>query len=72
MRLGGAEIGVALMGTWLRVREQIHSNFIGQHLENGSDNVSRILAQLTGSFASHGVADRARARLGIAVVAGAA
>ena len=26
MRLGGAEIGVALMGTWLRVREQIHSN----------------------------------------------
>src|SRR5258705_7680247 len=36
MRLGGAEIGVALMGTWLRVREQIHSNFIGQHLANGS------------------------------------
>ena len=29
MRLGGAEIGVALMGTWLRVREQVHSNISG-------------------------------------------
>jgi DHA2 family multidrug resistance protein len=56
MRLGGAEIGVALMGTWLRVREQIHSNFIGQHLENGSADVVRILKQLSGSFASHGAA----------------
>jgi len=56
MRLGGAEIGVALMGTWLRVREQIHSNYLGQHLETGSDNVVRILKQLTDSFASHGAA----------------
>jgi DHA2 family multidrug resistance protein len=56
MRLGGAEIGVALMGTWLRVREQIHSNFIGQHLENGSADVVRILKQLSDSFASHGAA----------------
>jgi DHA2 family multidrug resistance protein len=56
MRLGGAEIGVALMGTWLRVREQIHSNFLGQHLANGSDNVVRLLKQLADSFASHGMA----------------
>jgi DHA2 family multidrug resistance protein len=56
VRLGGAEIGVALMGTWLRVREQIHSNFIGQHLENGSDNVVRILKRLSDSFAGHGSA----------------
>src|ERR1700716_2859504 len=54
MRLGGAEIGVALMGTWLRVREQIHSNFLGQHLANGSAAVPRILKQLADSFASHG------------------
>ena len=46
MRLGGAEIGVALMGTWLRVREQIHSNYLGQHLENGSVDVTRMLKQL--------------------------
>lgn len=56
MRLGGAEIGVALMGTWLRVREQVHSNFLGQHLANGSADVSRILQQLAGGFASHGAA----------------
>jgi DHA2 family multidrug resistance protein len=56
MRLGGAEIGVALMGTWLRVREQIHSNYLGQHLENGRDNVVLILKQLADLFASHGTA----------------
>jgi MFS transporter, DHA2 family, multidrug resistance protein len=56
MRLGGAEIGVALMGTWLRVREQVHSNFIGQHLENGSADVTKILKQLSEGFASHGAA----------------
>jgi DHA2 family multidrug resistance protein len=56
MRLGGAEIGVALMGTWLRIREQIHSNYLGQHLDNGRDNVVRILKQLADLFASHGTA----------------
>ena len=56
MRLGGAEIGIALMGTWLRVREQIHSNFIGQHLENGSADVTKILGQLSAEFTSRGAA----------------
>jgi DHA2 family multidrug resistance protein len=55
-RLGGAEIGIALMGTWLRVREQVHSNFLGQHLENGSADVAQVLRQLSDSFASHGAA----------------
>jgi MFS transporter, DHA2 family, multidrug resistance protein len=55
MRLGGAEIGVAVMGTWLRVREQIHSNYLGQHIENGSGDVTRMLQTLTNFFASHGV-----------------
>lgn len=54
MRLGGAEIGIALMGTWLRVREQIHSNYLGQHIENGSGNVTRMLEKLSNFFASHG------------------
>src|ERR1700710_1696456 len=44
MRLGGTEIGIALMATWLRVREQIHSNFIGQHIVNGSVDVNQGLA----------------------------
>ena len=54
-RLGGAEIGVALMGTWLRVREQVHSNFLGLHIENGSIDVTQVLKQLADGFASRGV-----------------
>ncbi len=54
MRLGGAEIGVALMGTWLRVREQVHSFYIGQNLEVGDVNVVRALKQLADHFAAHG------------------
>jgi len=56
MRLAGAEIGVALMGTWLRVREQIHSNYLGQHIENGSVDVTRRIKQLADGFADHGAA----------------
>jgi DHA2 family multidrug resistance protein len=54
MRLGGAEIGIALMGTWLRVREQIHSNILGQNLGTGDADVAGYLAQLTARFSSHG------------------
>ena len=54
MRLGGAEIGIALMGTWLRVREQVHSNYIGLHIENGGVDVVRVLKQLAESFSGHG------------------
>ena len=46
VRLGGAEIGVALMGTWLRVREQIHSNYLGQYVADGRRR------QLSRSFSS--------------------
>jgi DHA2 family multidrug resistance protein len=55
MRLGGAEIGVALMGTWLRVREQIHSNYLGQHVADGAANVAQFLQHLSSGFASHGM-----------------
>lgn len=55
MRLGGAEIGVALMGTWLRVREQIHSNYLGQHIIGGDVDVVRMLKALTDRFAAHGM-----------------
>ena len=64
MRLGGAEIGIALMGTWLRVREQVHSNFLGQHVENGSAEVTRVLKQLADGFAGHGAATAAARALG--------
>jgi MFS transporter, DHA2 family, multidrug resistance protein len=55
-RLGGAEIGVSLMATWLRIREQIHSNYIGQHVATGSADVTQMLNQLSAGFASHGEA----------------
>lgn len=55
MRLGGAEIGVALMATWLRVREQIHSNYLGQHVQNGDVDVVNLLKRLAGEFSGHGM-----------------
>ena len=53
VRLGGAEIGSAVMSTWLRVREQIHSNLLGQHV---TDNpiVTNLLARLTTVYSVHG------------------
>lgn len=54
MRLGGAEFGIALMGTWLRVREQVHSNLLGQHVTSASDQLEQILRKLTAHFAAHG------------------
>jgi MFS transporter, DHA2 family, multidrug resistance protein len=58
-RLGGAEIGVALITTWLRIREQIHSNYLGQHVASGYQSVSRILAELSAQFAAKGEGDAA-------------
>ncbi|GIQ75999.1 MFS transporter [Bradyrhizobium sp. RD5-C2] len=55
MRLGGAEIGIALMGTWLRVREQIHSNYLGQHVQGGAVDVVNLLKRLAGEFSGHGI-----------------
>jgi DHA2 family multidrug resistance protein len=64
MRLGGAEIGIALMGTWLRVREQVHSSFLGLHVENGSVDVTRMLQRLTEGFAGYGASTAAARALG--------
>ncbi|QUS38071.1 MFS transporter [Tardiphaga alba] len=54
MRLGGAEISVALMTTWLRMREQVHSNLLGLHVAAGDADVSRLLGKLNALFAPHG------------------
>jgi len=56
-RLGTSEIGVALLGTWLRVREQIHSNFIGQYVTSAADQVQLILRELTARFSADGTGD---------------
>ena len=54
-RLGGAEIGVALMGTWLRVREQVHSNLLGQHITDGGAQVQPLLQKLSEYFTAHNI-----------------
>jgi MFS transporter, DHA2 family, multidrug resistance protein len=54
MRLGSAEIGAALIATWLRVREQTHSNLLGQYVASGDADVARVLNQLSAHFADHG------------------
>jgi len=52
------------MGTWLRVREQIHSNYLGQHIENGSVDVMRMIKQLADDFAGHGAATASAGAVG--------
>jgi DHA2 family multidrug resistance protein len=54
MRLGSAEIGTALMGTWLRVREQINSAYLGPHVQSGDPVVLKVLQALVSRFTSHG------------------
>ena len=54
VRLGGAEIGIALMGTWLRVREQVHSYYLGLHVESGSADVTQVLKGFTNYFEGYG------------------
>jgi MFS transporter, DHA2 family, multidrug resistance protein len=54
VRLGGAEIGTSLIATWLRIREQIHSNFLVQYVTSGGADVTHRLNQLSAHFADHG------------------
>ena len=42
-RLFGIELGTAFIQTFVRIREQVYSNWIGQHLSSGSDVVERIV-----------------------------
>ncbi|MBW8729264.1 MAG: MFS transporter [Inquilinus limosus] len=49
-RLFGIELGTAFMQTFVRVREQVYSNLIGQHLSAGSDVVDRVVTALSNVF----------------------
>lgn len=50
-RLLGIELGTAFIQTFVRVREQVHSNYIGQHVSAGSDVVERVTTTLANIFA---------------------
>jgi MFS transporter, DHA2 family, multidrug resistance protein len=49
-RLLGAEIGNAVIQTFVRVREQLYSNLTGLHLVSGSTKTVGITSQLAGPF----------------------
>ncbi|HEY1798342.1 MAG TPA: MFS transporter [Stellaceae bacterium] len=52
-RLMGAELGSAVIQTFVRVREQTHSNLLGLHVESGATATAGAQAQLSGLLASH-------------------
>jgi DHA2 family multidrug resistance protein len=54
VRLGGSEMAVSQMTTWLRIREQMHSNTLGQHVTIGSAETVQALAQYAGALTAHG------------------
>ena len=49
-RLIGNEFGNASIQTFVRVREQVHSNLIGLHLTEGSSAVGRVTTQFAAPF----------------------
>lgn len=59
VRLGGAEMAVSQMTTWLRIREQMHSNTLGQHVTAGGVETAHALAQWAGALTAHGGPARA-------------
>ena len=63
MRLDVIEIAATAMTTWLRVREQVHSNLVGLYVSAGDGDAARALDGLTGRFVQHGTdAETALAR----------
>lgn len=54
MRLCGAEFGVSLMATWLRIREQVSSNLLGLNVARGDADLVHTLSQMAAPFVSHG------------------
>src|SRR5262245_2896118 len=55
IRLFGGELGVAFMTTFLRVREQMHSNLIGLHVTAGSYLTDQRLAKYSAAVSARSV-----------------
>ena len=49
-RVNMLEFNATAMATWLRVREQLHSNLVGLHVSAGDNSVVQTLTHLTGRF----------------------
>ena len=52
-RLFGGEIGTAFMQTFVRVREQVHSNLIGLHVDSLGGQTADRLAAYRNAFGAH-------------------
>jgi DHA2 family multidrug resistance protein len=59
-RLFGGELGTAFMQTFVRVREQVHSNLVGLHIDSLATQTADRLAEYQGAVAAH-TADAAEA-----------
>ena len=59
-RLFGGEIGTAFMQTFVRVREQLHSNLVGLHVDGLSPVTAERLAAYAARIGAH-TADAAQA-----------
>jgi DHA2 family multidrug resistance protein len=76
-RLFGGEIGTAFMQTFVRVREQVHSNLIGLHVDSLGGQTADRIAAYRNAVAMHSsdvavAAERATSLLGSAVAKQAA
>ena len=70
VRLFGGEIGTAFMQTFVRVREQVHSNLIGLHVDSLGGQTADRLAAYRNAVGAHSsdvavAAERATSLLGI-------
>jgi DHA2 family multidrug resistance protein len=76
-RLFGGEIGTAFMQTFVRVREQVHSNLIGLHVDSLGGQTADRIAAYRNALGAHSsdvavAAERATSLLGSAVAKQAA
>ena len=70
LRLGGAEIGISVMTTFLRHREQLHSYLLGLHLSSSSQKVTGALHGFTAPFTDAGASAQEAGARGVASLAG--
>lgn len=69
MRLNVIEFTGTAMSTFLRVREQTHSNLVGLHVSAGDSEVGQALARLSHHFLEHSAsAETAAARAAVSLV----
>lgn len=61
-RLFGGEMGTAMISTWVRVREQVASQLIGQHVQAGSELTMQRLQDYVAAVMPHSPGAAANAR----------